>query len=170
MNAKCSSRDGLLKEWKPKRYQIEDEVIKLEMNKMELLGKPEEKDKIEIIEQRIKQCEKILKKLRCLRKDNWLTDPDLPWSEKLFHLLTWVCGFIILFFTLSLLWRVATKGEIQGIGLIALVVVLMILIIFSFLCISGRGLKTVEELEGRIKEAELIKLWGFTIRGFHRDE
>lgn len=168
MKIKFFTRAKRLKDWKKIQHQVEDEIVNLQKNKIELLGKSKEKDKAEAIKEKEKQYKEILKELKCLRGDNWVTDPNLSWQEKTFHYLVFVSGIILLKFALVLLWHVVDK-DIQGVGSIASVVVLMILIIFSFLCISGRGLKTVEELEGRIKEAELIKLWGLIIKGFHKD-
>ena len=169
MDTECSNRKGLLEKWKPKRYQIEDKILELQIEKIKLLDESKEKDKIKTIKQKEKYYKKILKKLKCLRKDNWATDPDLPRLEKAFHWLVFVFGIILLVFALKLLWLVVDKN-IQGVGSMVSVVVLMILIIFSFLCISGRGLETVEKLKNRIENVELVKLWGFTIKGFHKNE
>lgn len=118
------------------------------------------------------KCElykKRLRELKDLRRDNWVTDPTLAKWEKFFHSLTLVCGFCLLGLTSFLLFDVARR-DIKGASSIVLIVVLMILIIFSFFCISGRGVEIVEKLKERIETAELIKLWGLTIKGFHKNE
>ncbi len=156
-------REESLNEWEKEWFEKEKGIIELEIK---LLDKPKEEDEIK----KIKKKKRELKKMKHLKKYNWLSDPSLHWSEKVFHFSTLVCGFIILFFSLFLLCKIANNKDIQGISSIASVVVLMILIIFSFLCISGRGLETAEKLRNRIEKAELIKLWGLTIKGFHKEE
>ncbi len=156
------------------RYQVEGDITQVRLKRAEFLkggdttgeGKSEA---MKIIDYRECQCTKTVNRIveelgNMKKKDNWVTDPTLNWSEKTFHGLVFGFGFGLLSFVLKLLWDV-THRDIQGIGSTALVVVLMLLIIFSFFCISGRGVDTVEELIKRIKTAEIIKLWGFTIKG-----
>ena len=101
---------------------------------------------------------------------NWVSDTTLHWSEKAFHAATLLLGGLLFFIMLKLLWDLA-HTSIQGAGTAVLAVVFMLLIVFAFFCISGRGVLTMEHLRGKIENAEYIKLWGLVIKtGLPKDD
>jgi len=156
------------------RYQVEGDITQLRLKRAEFLDKGDKKTKdgksaMDIINEREEQCKKtvcrVVKELGNLDKeDNWVTDPKLNWAEKTFHGLVFVFGILLLIIVLKLLWDVGHR-DIQGAGSIALIVVSMLLVMFSFFCISGRGVDILEQLRKKIIVAESIKLWGFVIIG-----
>ena len=158
-----------------KRYQVEGDITQLRIKRAEFLketgGKTEQgKSPMDIINEREKDCNKTIRKivqelesLRDKGKRNWVSDETLHWSEKTFHTTVLGIGALLLGVTLKSLWDMSHR-DIQGGATIALVVVLMLLTVFGFFCISGRGVEIVEHLKDKIKKAESISLWGFNIR------
>lgn len=100
---------------------------------------------------------------RVKKKRNWVNDETLHWSEKAFHTVVFGAGIFILGVALRSLWDLA-HSSIQGAGTVVLAVVFMLLVVFGFFCISGRGVEVVELLRDNIEKAEYIKLWGFVVK------
>ncbi len=158
-----------------KRYQVEGDITQLQIKRAEFLkeagGKTKDgKSPMDIINEREGLCSKTvdriaeeLQSLRCKGAPNWVSDKRLHWSEKAFHTTVLGFGVLLLGVTLKSLWDMS-HGDIQGGAAIALVVVLMLLTVFGFFCISGRGVEVIEHIRDKIERAESIKLWGFNIR------
>lgn len=105
-----------------------------------------------------KECEK--------KKHNWVTDPYLPRSEKVFHFLVLVAGWIIFILAIYLL-VVLTHSTTQGATTVVLSIVSFLLVLFSFFCISGRGLQVLTDLMEFSKTANHIKTLGIEM---HRSD
>lgn len=156
-----------------KHYQVEGDITQLQIKRAEFLDKAQKKTKdgksaMDIINERKKQCketvDRVVEELKKLKKKpNWVSDETLHWSEKAFHGTVVGFGVLLLSIVLKLLWDVAHR-DIQGIEPVVLIVVLMLLAVFGFFCISGRGVEVLERLRDKIVKAELVKLWGFTIK------
>jgi len=151
------------------RYQVEGDITQLRIKKAELeFNKGLKAEARTILNDREEQCKKtvcrVVEELGNLDKeDNWVTDPKLNWSEKTFHGLVFVFGILLLIIVSKLLWDVGHR-DIQGAGSIALIVVFMLLIMFSFFCISGRGVDILEQLRKKIIVAESIEFYGFAVK------
>lgn len=166
------SREAMLTH---KRYQVEGDITQLRIKRAEFLkeagAKTEQgKSPMDIINEREQECKKTVRRigeeLQCLRSKgapNWVSDERLHWSEKAFHTIVLGFGVLLLGVTLKSLWDMSHES-IQGGATIALVVVLMLLTVFGFFCISGRGVEVIERIRDKIKRAESIKLWGLSIK------
>ena len=97
------------------------------------------------------------------KKPNWVSDETLHWSEKAFHTAVLFLGALLFIVVLKSLWDLA-HSSVQGATTVVLAVVFMLLVVFAFFCISGRGVEVMERLRDKIEKAEYIKLWGFVLR------
>lgn len=100
------------------------------------------------------------------KKPNWLTDPSLPLAEKVFHFLVFAAGWIIFGFAVHFLW-VLTHSPTQGATTVALSIVSFLLVLFSFFCVSGRGLQVLADIMEFSKKANHIKILGIEM---HRSD
>lgn len=93
------------------------------------------------------------------KRPNWFTDPSLPRSEKVFHCSVLGAGWTMFFFAMYLL-VVLSHSTTQGAATTALSIVSFLLVLFSFFCISGRGVQVLADLMEFSKEANYVKILG----------
>lgn len=118
------------------------------------------------LHQRRNSMAKDISKQSQNKKPNWLTDPSLPLSEKVFHFLVFAAGWIIFGFAVHFLW-VFTHSTTQGATTVALSIVSSLLVLFSFFCIPGRGLQVLADIMEFSKKANHIKILGIEM---HRSD
>jgi len=109
-----------------------------------------------MVEDTSKKCEK--------KKDNWVTDPCLPCSEKVFHGSVLVAGWIIFVLAICLLVALTRPTAQQGATTVALSIVSFLLILFSLFCISGRGVQVLADLMKFSKTANHLKTLGIEMQ------